>query len=45
MYEDVPVLGCVSGRLQKCYAGSLDMHVHGDMGAQKGGCTGLSAGT
>lgn len=27
--EDMPALGRVSGGLQRCHAGSLDMHVHG----------------
>lgn len=36
--EDVPEPGRVSGGLQRCHAGSLDMHVHGDTRVQKRGC-------
>lgn len=36
--EDMPESGRVSGGLQRCHAGSLDMHVHGDTRVQKRGC-------
>lgn len=36
--EDMPVPGRVGGGLQRCHAGSLDMHVHGDTRVRKGGC-------